>query len=309
MSAAAVLASLAPLGRLHAMPGAGVDRTPLVCIFSKCLQWLDYREMTILAAEMGFSGIDLTVRKGGHVLPENVRRDLPRAVSQIRDAGLEVPMITTGITRADDPFTLDILETAGKLGIRAYRPGWYRYADGMTVQDSIRQARVHLQALQAINEHNNIAASYQNHSGRFVGGSGWDLFNMIRELDPRWTGVQFDIRHAMVEGPDTWPMVLEILTPWINTIDIKDFTWDISDGLSVVSTPLGDGLVPWNDFFSRLRELGIRADYSIHYEYSLGGAEHGASELGISKAAFADQVSSDLGFFMNHVNLKGNSNG
>jgi hypothetical protein len=31
------------------------------------------------ASEIGFNGIDLTVRQKGHVLPENVVKDLPRA--------------------------------------------------------------------------------------------------------------------------------------------------------------------------------------------------------------------------------------
>lgn len=291
-----MLASWIPSGSLFGMTGSMTGKSPYICIFSKHLQWLNYHDMALLAADIGFTGIDLTVRKGGHVLPENVKRDLPLAVAQIRDAGLEVPMITTGITRADDPLSRDILETAGKLGIGKYRPGWYRYQKDMKVGDSIDHAREQLSQLQVINESNNIAASYQNHSGRFVGGSGWDLLEIIEGLDPRWVGVQFDIRHAVVEGPETWPMVLEILAPWINTIDIKDFTWDAQDKSKVVSVPLGQGLVPLDEFLIMLRQLEIRTDFSIHFEYPLGGAEKGRSELAISRSAFTEKVSSDFHF-------------
>ena len=289
-SIAAMLASWLPATSLLGMVG----KAPYICILSKHLPWLNYRDMALLAAGIGFTGIDLTVRKGGHVLPENVKRDLPLAVKQIRDAGLEVPMITTGITQADDPLTRDILETAGKLGIGKYRPGWYRYQEDVRVRDSIDHARKQLVRLQLINESNNIAASYQNHSGRYVGGSGWDLLEMIKDLDPRWTGVQFDIRHAVVEGPQTWPMVLEVLAPWINTVDIKDFTWDASDKSRVVSVPLGQGLVPLESFLKKLKYLEVREDFSIHYEYPLGGAEKGITDLSISREAFTQQVGSDF---------------
>jgi len=303
VSTAAMLASWLPSNHLFGMPGSMGEKAPYICIFSKHLQWLNYRDMAQLAAGIGFTGIDLTVRKGGHVLPENVKRDLPLAVAQIRDSGLEVPMITTGITEADDPYTRDILETAGKLGIGKYRPGWYRYEKAVTVSDSLDYARRQLTELQVINESNNMAASYQNHSGRFVGGSGWDLLEIIQGLDPRWVGVQFDIRHAVVEGPETWPMVLEVLAPWINTIDIKDFTWDSNDKSRVVSVPLGQGLVPLDDFLKKLDDLEIRRDLSIHYEYPLGGAEKGKSVLTISEEAFTQQLGADLHYLKSRLGI------
>ena len=49
-------------------------------VFSKTLQFLEINKMVNLAAEMGFDGIDLTVRPKGHVLPENVEKVLPKAV-------------------------------------------------------------------------------------------------------------------------------------------------------------------------------------------------------------------------------------
>src|SRR6185436_14252019 len=96
-------------------------------IFSKHLQWLDYSAMASVVAEMGFEGIDLTVRPEGHVLPERVQEDLPKAVEIIRKAGLNVYMITTAIASVNDPFAEAILKTASSLGIGYYRTGWISY--------------------------------------------------------------------------------------------------------------------------------------------------------------------------------------
>src|SRR5206468_1761129 len=65
-----------------------------ISIFSKNLQWLNIKDMAFLARQMGFDSIDLTVRDKGHVLPERVTEDLPKAISIIKNEGLSVHCIT-----------------------------------------------------------------------------------------------------------------------------------------------------------------------------------------------------------------------
>jgi hypothetical protein len=88
---------------------------------------MNWFELARSAKRAGFGGIDLTVRKGGHVLPQRAAEDLPKAVSTIRGEGLEVPMITTELVTADDPTAVPILSTAGKLSIPFVKPGYYHY--------------------------------------------------------------------------------------------------------------------------------------------------------------------------------------
>jgi sugar phosphate isomerase/epimerase len=296
-AAAALVTSASPLPFLSGSTWNSEGSKPRICIFSKHLQWLGYAEMAALAGRIGFTGIDLTVRPGGHVLPERVEDDLPEAVRLIREEGLEVPMITTAITDPGDPLTTKILETAGGLGIGIYRTGWFRYREGEAVRAQLEHARRQLRGLQVINASCGIAASYQNHAGDYIGSSGWDLLEIIEGLDPRWTGVQFDVRHAMVEGFETWPFVLELLAPFINSLDIKDYTWNTGEGPRVLDVPLGQGLVPFPAYLERLEKLRIRADFSIHCEYDLGGAENGASALSITGEEFEVRVRTDLEYF------------
>ena len=73
---------------------AGTRQKPLaasplkVHVFSKHLQFLNYQDMAAAARDIGFDGVDLAVRPKGHVLPERVETDLPKAVEAIRKAGL-----------------------------------------------------------------------------------------------------------------------------------------------------------------------------------------------------------------------------
>ena len=92
-----------------------------ICIFSKHLHWLNFKEVGEFTKQLGYDGVDLTVRKGGHVPPEKVVELLPKAVDEIKSAGVEVPMMATNINDADDPLTEKILKTASECGIKYYR--------------------------------------------------------------------------------------------------------------------------------------------------------------------------------------------
>ena len=50
-------------------------------MFSKHLGPLTVGRVGELVRELGFDGVDLTVRPGGHVLPESVDTDLPDTVN------------------------------------------------------------------------------------------------------------------------------------------------------------------------------------------------------------------------------------
>ncbi|NNU34799.1 hypothetical protein HK413_13385 [Mucilaginibacter sp. S1162] len=111
--------------------GPVADGKVSISLFSKHLQWLNYKDMAALAAEIGYDGIDLTVRADGHVKPERIKDDLPKAVEAIKQAGLNVYTITTDIRDADEKYTADVLKTAAQLGITNYRMGWYSYDAGL----------------------------------------------------------------------------------------------------------------------------------------------------------------------------------
>ena len=303
VSKAGIFTAVAP-GLSENIQHLSIDMKPYFCIFSKHLQWLDYHEMASMARELGFTGIDLTVRPSGHVEPGQAERDLPRAVEAVRAAGLEVPMITTNILDPEDPLTEKVLRIAGKLGIKTYRTGWWRYGQGTPVKKVLTTGNEQLKRLQDLNAKHNIRGGYQNHAGSYAGSSLWDLMILLDGIDPRWMGVQFDIRHAIVEGPDSWPFALEQLSPWVNSLDIKDFAWQPEGkDVKLVNVPLGKGMVDFDLYFSEIERLGIKADYSLHLEYPLGGANEGDRELSITPEEFRKQVLMDIDFFKKYSDI------
>lgn len=271
-----------------------------VSVFSKHLQWLDYDEMAAVAAEIGFDGIDLAVRPQGHVLPERAEEDLPKALEAIRKAGLDVYMIATSITSADDPFAEKILKTAGSLGIRHYRTGWMYYDDSRPVEDTLSLVQLQMGRLAELNEKYSISGEYQNHSGTgaagiYFGGSVWDLAGVLKKLDSPWMGSQYDIFHATVEGANAWPVALKLISPYIRTLDIKDFQWSKKDGKwSSEGVPLGEGMVDYGQYLGLINKYNLDCPLSIHFEYPLGGAESGAKKLTMERETVIGSMRRDL---------------
>jgi sugar phosphate isomerase/epimerase len=266
-----------------------------IAIFSKHLQWLDYKGMAETAAEIGFDGVDLTVRRRGHVSPGNVEDDLPEAVEACKKAGIEVIMLSTDIRDVSQSKTEKIIRTASQLGIKYYRMDWYYYDKSNSLDKNLENFKSKMKDLAAINEQYQIKGAYQNNIKNKLGVPVWDLGMILREIDSEWLGCQYDIRHATMAGPFSWPLNLELIAPFIHTIDIKDSQWTVIDGkLKFQYVPLGEGMIDFKQFIKYLKKFNIHAPFSVHVEYNLGGVNHGTRRLRISKEEVVEAMRKDL---------------
>jgi sugar phosphate isomerase/epimerase len=270
--------------------------TPLkIHIFSKHLQFLNYRDMAEAAAEMGFDGIDLTVRPNGHVLPERVENDLPKFVEAIRKVGFVPLMMTTAVHDAGDITDKKVLGVAAKLGIQYYRMDWFSYPDGKTIPESIEHFQQKVKDLSYLNKELGLTGCYQNHAGNLVGSSLWELWELLKEADKQHMGIQYDIRHAVVEGGLSWQNGLRLIQPQIKTLTIKDFKWEKKNGeWGVQDTPMGEGMVDFKTYFKLLKQYQINSPVTLHMEYPIGGAEHGATQLSCDKQVVFNAMKRDL---------------
>lgn len=264
-------------------------------LFSKHLQFLSWEEAAEVAATLGFQGLDLTVRPGGHVAPDQVGDSLPRALEAIRRGGSHCRLITTAVEDAERPEDRLLLETASKVGVELYRSNWYRYDDHRPLLESLADFRQKLAALSRLNSRLNLIGSYQNHAGTGVGASIWELHSLLHPIEAAHFGVQYDIRHAVVEGGLSWENGLRLIRNQIKTIVLKDFKWGRRNGKWVpVNTPIGEGMVDFTKYFSLLKKYGIAVPAVLHLEYPLGGAEHGSSKLNVPQDIVFKSMKKDL---------------
>ena len=255
---------LSALGTIAAMPivssasslfdAAFSDHSELdISIFSKHLQFLDYKTTGEMAAEMGFSGVDLTVRPKGHVLPELAKTDLPKAIKAIKEGGSNCKMITTTIESVSNPLDVDIITTAASLGVNFYRPNWFDYKKDKSMVESLAFYQNEIKNLGELNKKVGIVGSYQNHAGIKIGASFWEINTLLETVHPDYFGNQYDIRHAVVEGGNSWINGFELLKSKIKVIVLKDFKWGKVNGKwQPINVPIGEGMV---DFDTYLRGM------------------------------------------------------
>ena len=91
---------------------------------------------------------------------------------------------------------------------------------------------------------------------------------------------------------------MKLLSPWIRTIDIKDFIWTKNENgeWKIKDVSLGNGMVDFDKYFALYKSFNIEAPISIHYEYQLGGAEHGSRNPTMDHEEIFSWLKKDLTF-------------
>ena len=294
-SSAVVTAGLVlPLTSLGNVISKPVEKMK-ICIFSKQLQWLNYDDMASAVAEMGFDGIDLTVRTNGHVQPERVTEELPRAVEAANRSGIKILMISTDIQDAKTPHADAILKTASSLGIRYYRSGGLNYKKGVDIAENLDQIKARFTSLAGLNKKYGLHSDYLNHSGEGFGATLWDLWLSLKDLDPKYVGSQFDVKHASIDGPFSWPVTFRLLHKYIKTLCIRDFRWEKKDDTwDIQPVPLGEGMVDFKKYFTVIKQFQITGPISLMCDYDLGGAQNGEKKLSKPGSEVLKAMKADL---------------
>lgn len=244
-------------------------------MFSKHLGELSVAEAGKRVKELGFDGLDLTTRPGGHVLPEQVKTALPEAVRTLADQGLQVPMLTTGIVDAGEPHAEEILATAAELGIRNLKLGYWRYQPFGTLRAQLDAARKALDGLEALARKHNVRVSPHIHSGNYLTAEATTLYLLLQGRDPHHVGAYLDPGHMTLEGmAGGWLQGMDLLQEFISMIAVKSFGLFPQKNDATGETkwadrlvPLKEGTVRWREVFQSLKQLGWDGVVTFHSEY------------------------------------------
>jgi len=247
-----------------------------IIAFSKPFADKSPDETADIVAEIGWDGIECGVRaKATHIQPERVEEDLPKMVEALKKRGKEVTIVTTDITQLN-PLGEKVLRTVAKLGIKKYRLGFSKYVKDKHPSQVATEVGAALKDIAALNKELGLQSGWQNHSGvDYVGAPIWDLWMMMKDLDPKHMGVCFDIGHATVEGGLSWPTQARLIEQRLVAVYCKDFYWEKGPkGWAPTWVNFGTGTVH-KSFFDWLRTTSFEGPLSQHHEYkTLGtGAE------------------------------------
>jgi sugar phosphate isomerase/epimerase len=126
-----------------------------------------------------------------------------------------------------------------------------------------------LAGLAALARAANMAVALQNVPGE-VGGAIWDTRLLIRGLDARLVGYDFDAGYA-VEETGRSGAALRLALPRIKMVTARDFYWNKEGGSwKRVACPLGEGMVDWPALFGALARVRFTGPVSVTVDYQPG---------------------------------------
>jgi sugar phosphate isomerase/epimerase len=247
-------------------------------MFSKMLQELDVGAAGDAVRSIGFDGIDLTVRSGGHVLPERVTRDLPAAVNVLREKSLTVPMLTTEITSSASPNAEEIIATAASLGITLLKLGYWQYKGFGELSNQLDDARADLESLAPLARRHGVTLCLHCHSGDYLTATPGLIYLLLADREPEYFGAYADLGHMTVEGGRSgWKLGLDLLSSRIRIVSVKGMGWRYEPGFAGargswqnIMLPLESSAVRWEEAFAFLNGIGFDGPVSFHSEY-MGG--------------------------------------
>jgi L-ribulose-5-phosphate 3-epimerase len=244
--------------------------TPAVCLYSQHLIKVEYEAVGMVLRDLGFDGCDLAVVPGSHIPPEQAGSDLMRGIEAISGVGLDVPIISTSVISGNDPNGRQILGIAGFMGVGLFRPGYWKYGNAPDMEARLAEVQREVFGLASIARAYNVAMAVHNGSGDSVGAGVWDMSGMLRGIDPRWVGYDFDPGYATENAGATGAgLVMRLAMPKLKAVTVRDFTWskDAAGSWKATPCPLGDGMVDWRQFFSALARIRFVGPITIEVRY------------------------------------------
>ena len=243
--------------------------------------WPSYtvEKLASMAKEIGADGLDLAVRSGHAVNPQNVRAALPRAVKACADQGLTVSMATmeTKPTDPADPTTESLFAACGEAGVRCVKLGYFFYSTDQSYWAEVDRLRGVIEKLGRMAARHGVTACYHTHSGMFYGANAAALMHLLRGQDPRAVGAYIDVGHLAING-EPLPLAVSMVRDYLRLVGIKSPAWESKKEGDHVAwshriVPVQEGAVDCKLMVAELKRVGFDGVLTFHGEYEMGGPD------------------------------------
>ncbi len=244
-------------------------------LFTKLFRGRSLAEIATASSDLGFDGIDLLIRPGHQAEPEDPA-SIHEAVRHLEQAGLGVPMATTDLTNLSGGRAEQVLATCAGAGISLIRLGYWKYDPLRGYAACFDAARRDLDGLARLAEKHGVRLALQLH-GDTIHGSGAQAAALLAGHDPTVVGAYPDPGNQTVQdGREDWRFTFDVLAPWLCCVGVKNGGWfpaDLSEAgqrrwrSDWMGVP--DGMVPWDEIITHLRETGYQGLLSFHSHYEV----------------------------------------
>ncbi|MDX1934024.1 MAG: TIM barrel protein [Capsulimonadales bacterium] len=171
-------------------------------------------------AGFGFDGVELPVRPGYPVRPENAETELPRAVKTFADFGLRIESIA-------GPTDERTIATCGAAGVPVIRICVSIRPDETYDEGVARLRREFDDALPHL-ERYGVTLGIQNHYGRDI-CHAMGLRHLLEPYDPTLVAAVWDAAHNALQGEEP-ELALDIVWPRLRMVNLKNAFWQRTNG-------------------------------------------------------------------------------
>jgi len=245
-------------------------------------------ELAQFTAGLGFDGIELPVRPGYPVSPENAPRDLPVAARVMADHGLKI----FSIAPPGGPVGESLIAACAEAGVPVIRVMAPIGADGYLA--SVARLQREYDGLLPLLERYGAQLGVQNHVGRMV-CNAMGLRHLIGQYDPRRIAAVWDAAHNALSGEEP-ELALDIIWSHLCMVNLKNAFWRRAGGPESEDvrwrpwwTTGPQGLASWPRVAAELKRRDYRGVVCLTAEYSDEAAVSRliAQDIGFAKALFA----------------------
>lgn len=161
--------------------------------------------------DMGFDGIELPVRPGYQVEPEQVAAALPAAATRLGEFGISIYSVAGPTDRAT-------IIACGEAGIPVIRTMVTVPREGYLAR--IEEVQREYDALVPLLDEHGVTIGVQNHCDWFV-ASAMGLLHVIGRYDPKHVAAVWDAAHNALEGEQP-EVAIDVLWSRLCMVNLKN---------------------------------------------------------------------------------------
>lgn len=239
-----------------------------IAIFGKVFQKHSFDQLAEVLEITNADGVEATIRTGGHIDPSkgNYGLQLAKMVTALAKRSKRLLIAATDINEATAE-NRDLLNALRDNGVKHYRMGYYKYRQGLSMLDQVREFAAKAKELAALNHELGMVGLYQNHAGKdYVGSLLWDLAFVLQGIPVEDMGAALDLRHLRAEIGVSFSTAVNAIRPHLRSVYLKDTQRTGADGQTLKEVPLGEGMVT-RELFRDVWKSVAPAPLSVHVEY------------------------------------------
>ncbi|HEY5560273.1 MAG TPA: TIM barrel protein [Clostridiaceae bacterium] len=221
-------------------------------------------EIGKMVSDMGFKGIEFSLREGYQVEPSNAQKGLIQLVKVMEQHDVMV----TSIAGSTDENTFEACAAAGIPIIRILANLDLKIGYWSAVDNVKRK----IEKIIPLCQKYNVKIGIQHHYGPMISNS-MELYQLIKDYDPRYVGAIWDSAQSILAGEEP-EQGLDIIWSHLCLVNLKNVFYRRTSGPELEAkweryfTTGKQGLASWPRIINYLESKGYNGAICLTHEYS-----------------------------------------